>query len=151
MIKILTLFLILSSFSNCISENKLISKHFINGNVVKVRLNESQTMDLIKNLKLLIEGIDDQARLVVDKDRIKEIKKSDEIYEFVLIPSHKFSSKRFKNYLIKNIIIPITGDLSSTENKNSVIILAGDNEYDSSPYINSNGSNLLKQIIKIVK
>lgn len=125
--------------------------YFKNGAENKISLKGSQIEKLMPLLKKLISDVDDEARLIVDNERISNIKKSDEVLEIILDQAIKFTSKRFKDYEIKKILIPVTGELSTTENEKSVVLLLGNKIYDSNPYINSNGAQNLKDILGIIK
>jgi hypothetical protein len=119
-----------------------------NGIKKDISLNKAQSDSLSLNIKKLIEGIDDEARLVVDDERLDEIKKNDEAIEILFEKPVKFTSQEFSNYSIGKILIPVSGDLAGTENENGVVILLGEKIYDSSPYINTNGKELVNEIYR---
>ena len=119
-----------------------------NGIKKDIPLNKAQSDSLSQNIKKLIEGIDDEARLVVDGERLDEIKKNDEAIEILFEKPIKLTSKEFSNYEIGKILIPVSGDLAGTENENGVVIFLGGKIYDSSPYINTNGKELVDEIFR---
>jgi len=121
-----------------------------NGIKKEISLNKTQLDSLSQNIQKLIEGIDDEARLVVDEERLDEIRKNDEVIEILFEKPIKFTSKDFSNYSIGKILIPVSGDLSGTENENGVIIFLGEKIYDSSPYINTNGKKLVDEVLHFI-
>ncbi len=121
-----------------------------NGIKKDISLNKAQSDLLSQNIKKIIEGIDDEARLVVDGERLDEIKKNDEVIEILFEKPIKFSSKEFSNYEIGKILIPVSGDLSGTENENGVVIFLGEKIFDSNPYINTNGKKLVDEVLHFI-
>jgi hypothetical protein len=122
-----------------------------NGIKKDISLSKTQSDSLSQKIKKLIEGIDDEARLVVDEERLDEIKKNDEAVEILFEKPIKFTSIEFSNYSIGKILIPGRGDLAGTENENGVVVFLGGKIYDSSPYINTNGKNIVNEIIGFLK
>jgi len=121
-----------------------------NGIKKDISLNKAQSDSLSQNIKKIIERIDDEARLVVDEERLNEIKKNDEAIEILFEKPIKFSSKEFSNYEIGKILIPVSGDLSGTENENGVVIFLGEKIFDSNPYINTNGKKLVDEVLHFI-
>jgi len=136
-------------FLNCLQETQTMKIFFYKNGIKKdIPLNKAQSDSLSQNIKKLIEGIDDEARLVVDGERLDEIKKNDEAIEILFEKPIKLTSKEFSNYEIGKILIPVSGDLAGTENENGVVIFLGGKIYDSSPYINTNGKELVDEIFR---
>lgn len=126
-------------------------KYFSNGKEKSISIPRDNVEELTALLRNLISGIDDEARLVVDDERIEMLKQNDNTVEIVFEKKQKFNSAEFSEYPISKILIPLSGDLSTTENENAVVIFLGKNIYDSSPYINQNGKSDLKKIIAILR
>jgi len=121
-----------------------------NGTKKDISLNKAQSDSVSQNIKKLIEGIDDEARLVVAGERLDEIRKNDEVIEILFEKPIKFTSKEFSNYSIGKILIPVSGDLAGTENENGVVIFLGGKIYDSSPYINTNGKEFVDEALHFI-
>ncbi len=144
--------MLILSFLNCPQRNTAMKiKYFSNGKEKSISIPRDNVEELTALLRNLISGIDDEARLVVDDERIEMLKQNDNTVEIVFEKKQKFNSAEFSEYPISKILIPLSGDLSTTENENAVVIFLGKNIYDSSPYINQNGKSDLKKIIAILR
>ncbi len=126
-------------------------KYFSNGKEKSVSIPRENVEEFSDLLRKLIGGIDDEARLVIDDERIELLKQNDNAVEIFFEADQKFSSQEFSEYPVSKILIPLSGDLSTTENEKAVVILLGRNIYDSSPYINQNGKSDLKKIIATLR
>lgn len=150
--KVLCFVISLLLFLNCKQgEQKMNVKYFKEGTEKEILLNKEQQKILLVYLENLIDGIDDTARLYADEDRLNEVRNSDSALEFFFEEKREFFSNETGTVFINKIFLPITGDLSISETKGSVIIFFGKEAYDSSPYINSAGIEFLDNILKILQ
>ena len=124
---------------------------FGEGKSKEIFLMQNEKKTLMNELTKLINGVNDIARLAVDEDRLKEIKRTDDLIEIKFEIKINFTSSEFTDYPIEKILIPITGDLSSTEEDNAVVLLLGAGSYDTNPYINSSGEKTFENIKRILK
>ncbi|MGD0339345.1 MAG: hypothetical protein ABSB78_11215 [Bacteroidota bacterium] len=125
-------------------------KYFNNGQSGIVELNKDNSKKVFDELKNLIEGINDMARLVVDEERIDELRKNDEALEIEFDNEIEFNSKEFEQLKIKKILLPLSGDLAYTEDESAAVIFLGSTAYEPNPYLNLNGRSHISNLMKIL-
>lgn len=125
-------------------------KYFNSGQSEIVELNKDNSKKVFDELKNLIEGINDVARLVVDEERMDELRKNDEALEIVFDNEIEFNSKEFEQLKIKKILLPLSGDLAYTEDESAAVIFLGSTAYEPNPYLNLNGRSHISNLIKIL-
>jgi len=150
LLPLITSFLCCSNNSDEMS-NKLKTIYYKNNSADTLKLSTKQAAKIQAILKELFGKVDEELRLYLDSERIETLKVEDESVEFIFPQELSISVKTKYNIVFDRVIIPLSGDLSLSENNNDAILIFGDKEYGSSPHLALNGNLLVKELVDILK
>jgi hypothetical protein len=124
--------------------------YFDSGKKDTISVSKSLKAKIIKQIEKLIYNIDQELRVYFDAGRIDELKKTEKSIELIFNKKNKIKSKSRGVFTVQKILLPLTGDLSGSKEANTVSILVGGDEYDSSPYLVKDGYVVVQHIEKIL-
>ena len=124
---------------------------FKNGEPINYSLSledERKVNEMVKNIFL---GIDENLKLYFSEERLKDLLKSEEVLEIIYNKPITFSTKEFGSFNVKKIIFPLTGDFIGNVNSPEITIIPGEEEYDTTPYRNTTGYDLLMALKELLE
>jgi hypothetical protein len=124
--------------------------YFDSGKTDTICISKSLKAKIIKQIGKLIYNIDQELRVYFDAGRIDELKKTEKSMELIFNKKNKIKSKSRGDFAVQKILLPLTGDLAGSKEANTVSILVGGDEYDSSPYLVKEGYLVVQQIEKML-
>jgi hypothetical protein len=124
--------------------------YFDSGKTDTICVSKSLKTKIVKQIGKLIYNIDQELRVYFDAGRIDELKKTEKSIELIFNKNTKIKSKNRGDFSVKKILLPLTGDLAGSKEANTVSILVGSDEYDSSPYLVKDGYAIVQQIQKML-
>ncbi|HOJ16943.1 MAG TPA: hypothetical protein PLT92_00095 [Ignavibacteriaceae bacterium] len=122
--------------------------YYKDGKSTKIDLKKLDLKSLHSDLKKLVEGITEDLRIVTDEERLNEIRSEDEIIEILFNEKQSVMNPENGEIVFDKILIPISGDFSTTEDVSDGVVFIGLHQYDAAPYLLPGGRQIILSVRK---
>ena len=123
--------------------------HFNRGEERAVQFNSQEELESFSGLlKELIAGTDDKLRLLVNEDRIQQIKNNTDGIEIKFSGSRILHSSILEDYQVDGLLIPFSGEFAGQDGVATIFL--ADKVYLSGPLRNSRGREIIKLIEELI-
>lgn len=122
-----------------------------NGSEKKFEPDEEEIKEINSFVMNLLSLTNDMLRVYLDEDTILGIKNNEHCVEIIYNNAQTFSSSFLDEINVKKILIPLTGNYSSSRKNNSVMIILGEGDYSSAPLTTEGGYNIVENLLQLIK
>lgn len=111
-----------------------------------LNLSSEATNRVNKLISDIFLGTDEVLKIYFSEERIEELKTAEEALEILYAEPILLPTKGFDLLRVKKILLPLSGELIGNKVNPEITIIAGEEEYDSTPLRNIHGYELLMQL-----
>lgn len=126
--------------------------YFDKGNEREILLDIDNQNKVLSKIISLIDNYDNTLRMPVYDEQIKSVKNGDKGLDILISRNlpFKFGMNKEKEFVFNRIILPFEIEYSSSDRTSITIFIAKDNDYYTTPLVNSKGYKNLAEIKQIL-
>jgi hypothetical protein len=154
MYKYIFIFLMIFAILCCKEQeyNDMKVTYFEQGKERAIEFRSETDFDQFKDLVIeLVTGTNDVLRLLVNDDRIEQIKNDVAGVEIKFSELKILHSNELADYQVDGLLIPFTGEFADTDENGVATIFLADEVYVSGPLRNPSGMKIVNQIRELIE
>jgi len=132
------------------NNNQMKITYYKDGKTTSIDNSKIDYKSLFPKIKKIAESFSEALRVYTDEERINLLKSEDEVIEIHFTENQKVTNLTDGEVTFNRLLIPLTGDFSTTEEEKDGMIFIGLDEYDASPYLLSDGRKLILSVRDII-